>query len=279
MFSNAELHAAYQIANAPVRSFPYPHCFVPNVFPADFYAELQRNLPDSAAMVPIEEARQVKGYKERFVLELHKPEHIAALPESKQQFWRNVAEWMTGNGSDRLGRFGQFMMNKFQPFVQNRLKNLNGIKFYDEAVLVEDVTNYKIGPHSDSPVKVITLLFYLPQDDSQAHLGTSIYLHKDPNFRGAGGPHYPFEWFNRVTTMPFLPNSLFTFVKTDNSFHGVEPVLDADCKRWLLLFDVFMEQMPSQQQQVWRASVQLAPTAAPTTAQAPAPSSGPKFTF
>ena len=23
-----------------------------------------------------------------------------------------------------------------------------------------------------------------------AHLGTSIYLHKDPNFRCAGGPHY-----------------------------------------------------------------------------------------
>jgi hypothetical protein len=279
MFSNAELHTAYQIANAPVRSFPYPHCFVPNVFPADFYAELQRSLPDPAAMVPIEEARQVKGYPERFVLELHKPEHIASLPQSKQQFWRDVSQWMTGHDQNRLGRLGQLMMNKFQPYVQNRLKNLSGIKFYDEAVLVEDITNYKIGPHSDSPVKVITLLFYLPKDESQAHLGTSIYLHKDPNFRCPGGPHYPFEFFNRVTTMPFLPNSLFTFVKTDNSFHGVEPVLDAECKRWLLLFDVFMEQAPSQQQQVWRASVQLAPSAAPATAPAAAPPSGPKFTF
>ena len=79
--------------------------------------------------------------------------------------------------------------------------------------------------------------------------------------------------------MPFLPNSLFTFVKTDNSFHGVEPVLDADCKRWLLLFDVFMEQVPTQQQQVWRASVQLGPTAAPATAPTAAPAPGPKFTF
>ena len=165
MFSNAELYTAYQIANAPVRGFPYPHCFVPNVFPPDFYAELQRNLPDPAAMIPIEEARQVKGYKERFVLELHKPEHIATLPESKREFWRNVAEWMVGGNRRQLGRFGQFMMTKFQPFVQNRLKNLSGIKFYDEAYLVEDVTNYKIGPHSDTPVKVITMLFYLPKDD------------------------------------------------------------------------------------------------------------------
>src|SRR5262245_59091205 len=127
MFSNAELHTAYQIANAPVRGFPYPHCFVPNVFPADFYAELQCNLPDPAAMVPIEEARQVKGYPERFVLELHKLEQLAALPTSRQQFWRDVSQWMTGNEQNRLGRLGQLMMNKFQPFVQNRLKNLGGI--------------------------------------------------------------------------------------------------------------------------------------------------------
>ena len=96
-----------------------------------------------------------------------------------------------------------------------------------------------------------------------------------------GGPHYPFEWFERMASMPFRPNSLFTFVKGDNSFHGVEPVRDADCKRWLLLFDVFMEQAPVQtlQQPGSPASAQPAPagaTAAPAQAAAP---QGAKFTF
>src|SRR5262245_47220911 len=86
MFSNAELHLAYKVANAPISGFPYPHCYVQDVFPADFYAEMQRNLPDPDAMIPIEEARQVKGYKERFVLEL-KPEHLNSLPQPKQKFW------------------------------------------------------------------------------------------------------------------------------------------------------------------------------------------------
>jgi hypothetical protein len=40
--------------------------------------------------------------------------------------------------------------------------------------------------------------------------------------------------------MPFAPNSLFAFFKTDNSFHGVEPVLDADTRRWLLLYDIYV---------------------------------------
>jgi len=39
--------------------------------------------------------------------------------------------------------------------------------------------------------------------------------------------------------MPFVPNSLFCFLKTHNSFHGVEPVGDAHCKRWLLLYDIY----------------------------------------
>jgi hypothetical protein len=39
--------------------------------------------------------------------------------------------------------------------------------------------------------------------------------------------------------MPFVPNSLFVFLKTDRSFHGVEPVTDPDVRRWLLLYDIF----------------------------------------
>jgi hypothetical protein len=277
MFSNAELHVAYQIANAAVRPFPYPHCFVENVFPADFYDEMQRNLPDPTAMIPIEDARQVKGYKERFVLELHKPEHLDTLPADKRDFWKGVSDWMIGRQSGQLGRFGQFMMSKFAPFVQERFKgqNQSAIKFYDEAYLVEDITNYKIGPHTDSPVKVITMLFYLPKDMSQSHLGTSVYQPKDLTFRCPGGPHYPFDWFDRMITMPFKPNSLFTFVKGDRSFHGVEPVGDPDTRRWLLLFDVFMDQQSQPGQPMWRAQVQYGP--GPTQPQ-PAQPSGAKFT-
>jgi hypothetical protein len=38
--------------------------------------------------------------------------------------------------------------------------------------------------------------------------------------------------------MPFLPNTMFAFVKTDHSFHGVEPIADAGVSRYLLLYDL-----------------------------------------
>ena len=44
--------------------------------------------------------------------------------------------------------------------------------------------------------------------------------------------------------MPFRPNSMLAFVKSDNTFHGVEPVLDPDTRRWLLLYDIKAHVVP-----------------------------------
>jgi hypothetical protein len=233
MYSDAELALAYKFANAPLSGFPYPHFYIRDVFPADFYERLQANIPDPSLMIPIEEARPVKGYKERFVLEIGTPKHQELLPADKRQFWREFSQWLCS------GRFANIALSKFQPFIQQRFRNGPMPQMHNEALLVEDITKYSLGPHTDAPRKVITMLFYLPKDTSQSHLGTSIYLPKDGSFTCPGGPHYGFEKFVRLHTMPFLPNSLFVFVKTDNSFHGVEPVTDADTKRWLLLFDIY----------------------------------------
>ena len=52
------------------------------------------------------------------------------------------------------------------------------------------------------------------------------------------GPHYPFNRFHKITTMPYKRNSLFAFFKDERSFHGVEPIPDAQCERDLMLYDV-----------------------------------------
>jgi len=232
MSSNAELHVAYKVANAPIQTFPFPHLYINEVFPPEYYAELQRKLPDPQAMRPIAEVRPVKGYNERFVLGFEDAD-LATLPEDKQAFWKDLRAWLRG------GRFANMMLGKFGAFLNQRFQGNKNVQFYDEMLLVQDTTHYKLGPHSDAPRKVITFLFYLPKDESQRHLGTSMYIPKDPQFRCPGGPHYAHENFDRIWTMPFLPNSLFVFVKSDVSFHGVEPVEDPDTRRWLLLYDIY----------------------------------------
>ena len=233
MSSSAELRLTYKIANAPLNAFPFPHLYIRDAFPPDYYARIQSMLPDPSRMVTLSETGRIAPglYKERFVLTFG-GEQFAALTAEQRAFWGELHGWLVG------GAFRQRMLERFGPLLAQRFRGQT-VAFYDEALLVQDTTRYSLGPHTDAPRKVITFLFYLPKDESQSHLGTSLYVPKDRDFRCPGGPHYPHAHFDRVWTMPFLPNSLFIFVKTDTSFHGVEPVMDPDTRRWLLLYDIF----------------------------------------
>jgi hypothetical protein len=72
------------------------------------------------------------------------------------------------------------------------------------------------------------LLIYLAPDDRAAHLGTSLFRPKDPNFTCPNSTHYPFEDFVKVKTAPYKPNSMLAFFRSDVSFHGLEPLSNSD---------------------------------------------------
>jgi len=228
------LWAEYTIANAPVIPHPFPHIYVRGVFPQGFYDELQRHLPPPQAMQSLEEARGTGGYPERSVLELPL-EGSPRLAEPLRSFWTGVAQGFLGGD----GRFGRAVLAKFEPAIAPRLQNSRDYEIVDELVLIRDERRYQLGPHTDKPTKLVSLLFYLPGNDRFARHGTSIYVPRDPAFTCPGGPHHPFEQFERMATMPFLPNTLFGFPKTANSFHGVEPVREEGVERWLLLYDLY----------------------------------------
>src|SRR6267142_6810315 len=116
MASAAKLQLLYQTANSPILPFPFPHFFVQDVFPAGFYDQLQQNLPDPSALIPIEQARPVRGYKERFVLEL-KGQYLERIPANKRPFWQDLSRWLVG------GNFMQLMLMKFGPQLEQRFRS------------------------------------------------------------------------------------------------------------------------------------------------------------
>lgn len=236
MFLEDELFLAYKIGNGQVMNFPFPHMYLENIFPLKIYEAILNNLPESNKLEVISKKRPVKGYNERFVF-CFDDESLLNLDNEKRIFWK---EFKNGMLSKNLMNF---FLSKFMPYISSRFQNQNiqQLKFNSELLLIQDTMNYKIGPHTDSPKKVISFLFYLPKDNSQKELGTSIYMPKDFNFKSNGGPHHPRENFEKITTMPFLPNSLFCFPKTDNCFHGVEKIA-TDEKRWLLLYDIYLNE-------------------------------------
>ncbi|MDB5808195.1 MAG: methyltransferase FkbM family [Betaproteobacteria bacterium] len=234
MSSSAEEHVLYQIANARMLEYPYAHIYVEDVFPADFYQALLENWPQQSSLLPIDETGRVpkNAYRERFVMPFNAGE-IEKLNAERRPFWQSFASWLLTQ------RFMTAMIDKFEPYVKSRFgDDIYQCGFEADSLIVRDVTNFNIGPHTDGPHRLLSMLFYCPPDASLSHLGTSIYVPRDPAFVCPGGPHYSHAKFHKVKTMEYRPNSLFAFIKNDRSFHGVEPIGDPDVLRDILLYDV-----------------------------------------
>lgn len=230
-------HVLDQAAKARTVEDPFPYLVVDDVFPADYYAEMLAHFPAPGSLRPIGQTGRVPSdaYRERNVV-LFTEEEFARMDDRQQVFWRDFTRWMYSD------QFLNFFVQKFAPYLEPRLQKILAkdeiLKARGDALLVNDQTDYAIGPHTDAPHRLVTFLFYLPKDDSLRELGTCIYRPKDPDFVCWGGPHHPFEPFDRVAAVDFLPNRLLAFPKTERSFHGLDPIKRANVNRQLLINNI-----------------------------------------
>lgn len=199
-----------RIMAAPVIAEPFAHIYVRDVFPKRLYEEMLANL--DVEYKKISEVRPVRGYDERAV---HSP---------KSEFWERMDSLL------RDGRLKSALCAKLDRYAPS---------LRDETLLIRDSAGYQIAPHTDSPAKVISALCYLPQDESQPDVGTSLYRPKQKGFTCEGTMHHRFDDFECAKTLPYVPNSLFAFAKTNDSFHGVEE-FKGD-QRHVLLYDIRSE--------------------------------------
>jgi hypothetical protein len=238
MFSDVRHYVQYQIMNAPMRSYPTPHIYIEQVFPPEFYDRLIASLPPDNAYMRLVDTKRVN--------EQYSPHRFSLFPSQLEQakmdverrvFWHRVFQTFSNE------EFRRIVLAKFQgPILERFMKpddaQIPPLTYRAEVFLMRDQTNYALGPHTDSPTKLVSMLFYLPEADDRPDLGTALYVPKDPNFTCPGGPHHPFELFERVITMPYRRNALLAFPKTAQCFHGVEPVTSAATNRDLMLFDI-----------------------------------------
>lgn len=230
-------HVLKRVASAEVINDPFPYAVIDGIFPNDYYAEMLAHFPKPDSLRPIGETGRVsrEAYKDRHVV-LFTDDEFSRMSEEQQRFWREFAGWMYSD------LFLSLFVLKFQHALEPRLAKIladtSVLRARGDALLVNDQTNYAIGPHTDAPHRLVTFLFYLPKDDSMRELGTSVYRAKDPNFVCWGGPHHPPEQFDLVRTVEFLPNRLLTFPKTEWSFHGVGQILRAEVNRPLLINNI-----------------------------------------
>jgi len=203
----------YKLRNAPVNEYPYPHFYVENVFEFTVYNQILNWLSACQTFRPLD-----GGYAHR-------------------TFTDDMPDVLKPLNDPRMGRE---MIAKFQREYFDRYPNPGRPNMGHEWRFIRDEEQYSIGPHTDSPRKVLSLLFYMPFNWEDCDMGTGIYVPDDGKKTCAGGPHYPFDGFTEVFRAPYVPNSCFGFWKTANSWHGVQP-LPRKVRRDVLLYNIYEE--------------------------------------
>ena len=210
-------HFCGSLAKARVELDPFPHFYLENVFPDDYYRELLRNLPSTEVYDNLYEVTDLKldHFRHRNQRDMDAG-WVERLPSDLQLFWSSFNDWFLGPDLARAVLDSFHSQRSSWPEVSV------------ESQFIRHRAGYFLGPHSDLYTKLVVLLIYLAPDNSAEHLGTSLYRPKDPTFSCPDSKHYAFEDFVRVKTAPYKPNSLLAFMRSDISFHGLEPLSETD---------------------------------------------------
>lgn len=220
MDSATRSHFYSAIERTAIVDEPFPYLNATNVFPSEFYARLQSSLPS------IDHYKQYNArYSARYALDLTRSS-VQGLGEVSP-FWTEFEDWL--NSSELMN----VMMRKFGDRMKicyterskflNEAKTADGVTISPQSLLCRDFSNFAIDPHTDAGPKLVVGIFYFPKDESLIEFGTSLYTAKDPTLRDFyKSTRFDRAGFDLHKTFENRPNSFVAFLKTDQSFHGVE---------------------------------------------------------
>jgi hypothetical protein len=151
------------------------------------------------------------GAHTRVKIELF-PEFIRYLTAEGRLVWAVVG------GALRSEMVRDALMQRLEPGLRRRFGHDFGkVSMYPVPILTRDTPGYFIAPHADTHWKGMTAQFYLPRDNSTAHVGT-IFHEIMPD---GSQP--------RRAQMAFLPNSGYAFAVDTDLVHSADTV-DAEVK-------------------------------------------------
>jgi hypothetical protein len=228
MFQSIVGHGKESILAGAYFDKPYPHLTFDKFFPDDIYQRLIGHWPDIDKYVDLNGARTRK----QFTLHDRKAD---AGDADRTALWRAVSDAVSAPEIEAA------MRERLRRGLEIRAKGSGEgwpVPMYPQPVLYADFEGYAIKPHPDTRRKVITMMIYMPDDESQQELGTTVYKIS---------PMGVFAWKTyglvKDKTFPFLPNSGAAFVVIHpahnllhSSWHGRETIsLKSDKPRMTLL--------------------------------------------
>ena len=236
LFDSILRHGVDSIRAATVFDKPYPHLIFQNFFAPDVYRTLIASWPDLDRYVDLNGARTRKQYTlwDR---------RVEAGDAERTAMWRTVSDALSAPEIQAALR------ERLHKGLEMRAKGSGEnwpVPMYPQPVLYADFDGYAIKPHPDTRRKVLTMLVYMPEDESQRDLGTTVYKIS---------PMGVFAWKSyglvKEKTAPFLPNTGFAFVVIHPahsllhaSWHGRETISLDNSKPRMTILNTYYAKPP-----------------------------------
>lgn len=229
-------HVVEAVAASDGSDDPFSHFYMQNVFPEDVYRTILASMPPVDCYQPLnlKQWSRPNGESTRDRLFLT-AEAVDGFPDEIAGFWRTLAAAL-GSQEVKKAVFRRLAADLALRFGVSR-EEAAEIESFPRMLLLRDTEQYRIKPHPDGLEAVVTMQFYLPADETQRQLGTSLYR-QCRSWSPLG------KKFEEAKRFPFLPNSGYAFAVSNSrvrkSWHGVELVPNGAGVRNTLLFR-FME--------------------------------------
>jgi len=222
----ARVDLAARIDATPADERPFLHLYLEEVFPPAYYRRLLELLPETRRYRELthRDAMQADGHSARRKLYLY-PEQVMLLPARQRALWGELSRML------RSREVQEAFKRKFRVALEGRFgRPIERLSFYPVPMLLRDLRGYRIGIHGDSLSKAITVQFYLPRDERQAHLGTILHEGRD----GEGA--------SRTKALGFRPATGYAFpVVYHESWHSVARTSDEDGERNTLMLTYYVQ--------------------------------------
>jgi len=215
-----------RIEASPLQSTPFDHIYVNGIFSAAWYQRVLDSLPEIRRYREFRhrDAMQPDGHSARRKFYLY-PEHVLFLPAAHRAVWRRMSRAL------RSRALQEVFKRKFRGALERRFgRSIDRLSFYPVPILLRDLPGYGIGVHADSLGKAMTVQFYLPGDDAQAHLGTVLHEGRGDTDTGL------------VKKLAFRPATGYAFpVVRHESWHSVTRTRETDGERNSLMLTYYVQ--------------------------------------
>jgi len=225
LYDRQNVHFTRALSRLTVHQHPFTHIESDQLFHPDFYGYVKSLAPPLDHLNVFADQPGVPKHYSRS----RKSLFVKMTHDGHKQLYENIDDAKLRYQYVRLYKwFSEFARPRLM--AQLGMSNVNTT--HEEFAFVADFKGFELGPHTDISQKVMTVLLYMPDDYSIKDSGTKILVPKSEGILSK--PHKTDDDFNVVKVTQFTPGNLFTFRRSDTSYHSVSPFNQDRARRFIL---------------------------------------------